>query len=48
MEKNLRFQQIRVISNSGIFKYVFVLYFFYGRITLSIGSTGLPTEHKNV
>ena len=23
------------------------IFFFYGRITLSIGSTGLPTEHKN-
>ena len=26
-KKNLKFQQIRVISNSGIFKYIFVSYF---------------------
>ena len=28
MKKNLGFQQIRVILNSGISKYFFVLYFF--------------------
>ena len=27
IKKNLRFKQIQVISNSGIFKYIFVLYF---------------------
>ena len=38
MKKNNRFQQIRVISNSGIPKYLFVLYFSLWTNTLGIDS----------
>ena len=38
MKKNLRFKQIRVISNSGIFNLFLFHIFLYGRITFGIDS----------
>ena len=45
MKKNLRFQQIRVISNSGISKYFLFLIFLCGRITLGIDSICILFEY---
>ena len=46
MKKNLRFQQIRVISKGGISKYLLFHIFLCGRITLGVDSICIIFEYS--